>query len=291
MVWQLCGPRGDQGFNGGSLGVNGGWGFGYPTLNLWNAFKAAGDSVRLQATILTASRVVAAGGAMGKDGNYMYGCPGLVRLKYTTCSKSEPIDQSSTYVLSTGITYTTVNKTDSVNYLILKAKTQGTSTSITWDFGDGESQQGDSVVTHYFPKKGTYSIKLTVVDFLSNTASASKDIAITADDPAYVPHKLIWSDEFDGTTLNTSNWVNETNIDVNNEWQKYTNGDNLAIKDGILTITAKKVGSGQKKGDYTSGRINSNGLKTFLYGRMEIRAKLPAGRGTWEKPAKTLTSG
>jgi len=84
MVWQLCGPRGDQGFNGGSLGVNGGWGFGYPTLNLWNAFKAAGDSVRLQATILTASRVVAAGGAMGKDGNYMYGCPGLVRLKYTT---------------------------------------------------------------------------------------------------------------------------------------------------------------------------------------------------------------
>ncbi|GAT61738.1 RagB/SusD family nutrient uptake outer membrane protein [Paludibacter jiangxiensis] len=84
LVWQLCGPRGDQGFSGGSLNINGGWGFGYPTLSLWNAFKAAGDSVRLQGTILTASRVVAAGGTMGKDGNYMYGCPGLVRLKYTT---------------------------------------------------------------------------------------------------------------------------------------------------------------------------------------------------------------
>jgi hypothetical protein len=98
LVWQLCGPRGDQGFNGPqdslivagkkvpnlSSRINGGWGFGYPTLSLWNAFKAAGDSVRLQGTILTASRVVAAGGAMGKDGNFVYGCPGLVRLKYTT---------------------------------------------------------------------------------------------------------------------------------------------------------------------------------------------------------------
>jgi hypothetical protein len=98
LVWQLCGPRGDQGFNGPqdslivagkkvpnlSSRINGGWGFGYPTLSLWNAFKAAGDSVRLQGTILTASRVVAAGGTMGKDGNFVYGCPGLVRLKYTT---------------------------------------------------------------------------------------------------------------------------------------------------------------------------------------------------------------
>src|ERR1035437_4074662 len=84
MVWQLCGPRGDQGFNGGTTGVNGGWGFGYPTLDLWKAYKDAGDSVRVQASILTESQVIAKGGTMGKDGNFMWGCPGLVRLKYTT---------------------------------------------------------------------------------------------------------------------------------------------------------------------------------------------------------------
>ncbi len=84
MVWQLCGPRGDQGFNGGTTGVNGGWGFGYPTLDLWKAYKDAGDSVRVHGAILTESQVIAKGGTMGKDGNYMWGCPGLVRLKYTT---------------------------------------------------------------------------------------------------------------------------------------------------------------------------------------------------------------
>ena len=84
LVWQLCGPRGDQGFSGGSTGVNGGWGFGYPTLELWNAYKNAGDSVRVQSAILTESQLLAKGGTMGKDGNFMWGCPGLVRLKYTT---------------------------------------------------------------------------------------------------------------------------------------------------------------------------------------------------------------
>lgn len=83
-VWQLCGPRGDQGFNGGTTGVSGGWGFGYPTLDLWKAYKDAGDSVRVQGAILTESQVIAKGGTMGKDGNFMWGCAGLVRLKYTT---------------------------------------------------------------------------------------------------------------------------------------------------------------------------------------------------------------
>ncbi|WP_293049538.1 family 16 glycosylhydrolase [Paludibacter sp.] len=200
---------------------------------------------------------------------------------FSSCSKSEPTVPNSPNAFSADITYASVNKTDSVNYIVFRAKTKGVFSSISWDFGDGETLQSDTVVTHYFPQKGTYTVKFTALDVLGTAALSTKDVVIAADDPAYVPHKLIWSDEFDGTTLNTSNWVNETNIDVNNEWQKYTNGDNLTIKDGILTITAKKVGTGQKKGDYTSGRINSNGLRTFLYGRMEIRAKLPAGRGTW----------
>jgi len=98
LVWQLCGPRGDQGFTGpqdsiivagkkvanSSSRINGGWGFGYPTLELWKAYKDAGDSVRVKSAILTESQLLAKGGTMGKDGNFMWGCPGLVRLKYTT---------------------------------------------------------------------------------------------------------------------------------------------------------------------------------------------------------------
>ena len=89
IVWQLCGPRGDQGFNAGTLGINAGWGFGLPTLDLWKAYKDAGDSVRVQATILTEAQVIAKGGTMLRTGqpaggNMIWGCAGLERLKYTT---------------------------------------------------------------------------------------------------------------------------------------------------------------------------------------------------------------
>jgi len=205
----------------------------------------------------------------------------LAVILFSSCSKSEPTIDNATNTVSTDYIYASKNKSDSVNYIIFRAKIKDPFSTVTWDFGDGETQQSDTVVTHYFPQKGTYLVKLTVENVIGTATLVTKNIVISADDPNYVPHKLIWSDEFDGTSLNTSNWENEINIDVNNEWQTYTNGNNLTIKDGILTITAKKTGTGQKKGDYTSGRVNSNGLRTFLYGRMEIRAKLPAGRGTW----------
>jgi starch-binding outer membrane protein, SusD/RagB family len=97
-VWQLCGPRQDQGFVGptdsiivGGVKVpntsdrnRGGWGFGYPTFDIWNAYKSAGDTVRVHGVIQTESQLIALGGSMRKAGNYMWGCPGLIRLKYTT---------------------------------------------------------------------------------------------------------------------------------------------------------------------------------------------------------------
>lgn len=204
-------------------------------------------------------------------------------ILFIACSSSDPDTSSpdpSNPALTVDFSYTPKNNTDSVNYIVLKAKIKGSYKLLTWTFPD-ESVQNDTIFTYYFPKQGIYTVTLTIWNNEGTAISTIKSITIVTDDPGYVPHKLIWSDEFDGTTLNTNNWTNETNVNVNNEWETYTNGDNLSIKDGILTITAKKTGTGQKKGDYTSGRINSNGKKTFLYGRMEIRAKLPAGKGTW----------
>ncbi|MEX0721881.1 MAG: glycoside hydrolase family 16 protein [Balneolaceae bacterium] len=56
---------------------------------------------------------------------------------------------------------------------------------------------------------------------------------------------------------------------------------NSTISNGQLHITAKLEGEGQNVGDYTSSRLNSQ--KSFTYGRMEIRAKIPdyAGKGLW----------
>jgi beta-glucanase (GH16 family) len=95
--------------------------------------------------------------------------------------------------------------------------------------------------------------------------------------------KLAWSDEFNsGDTPNPERW----SIDVwparvvNDEDQAYTDHPkNLRIEDGSLVIEAHKEKFGNA--DYTSARIHSLGKGDLLYGRVEVRAKIPAGKGTW----------
>jgi beta-glucanase (GH16 family) len=95
--------------------------------------------------------------------------------------------------------------------------------------------------------------------------------------------ELVWSDEFnyegkpDPNKWSYDIWPARK---VNNEDQAYTDSpNNVHVENGNLIITAKK----EKQGDaeYTSGRIHSQGKGDFLYGRVDVRAKLPAGQGTW----------
>ena len=96
--------------------------------------------------------------------------------------------------------------------------------------------------------------------------------------------KLSWSEEFNYTGLpDTTIW----NYSVggkgygNNELQYYTEADtnNAVVKNGKLFITALK--QSKEKNNYTSARLFSKDKAEFTYGRIEVRAKLPAGRGTW----------
>ncbi|MFH1000460.1 MAG: glycoside hydrolase family 16 protein [Bacteroidota bacterium] len=96
-------------------------------------------------------------------------------------------------------------------------------------------------------------------------------------------YELVWADEFDGNSINLDNWTFEIwdAGRVNNEWQKYVeNTDNYQVENGILSITAIKTGE-NKKGGYTSTRLSSQKKKEFQYGRIEFRAKMPKGKGTW----------
>lgn len=88
-----------------------------------------------------------------------------------------------------------------------------------------------------------------------------------------------WSDEFDGSSLDTTKWAIENrNPSVNNEKEYYL-PDNISINNGNLVLTAKKeVFSGQP---YTSGKITTFNKFTQLYGRIEARIKLPVGQGMW----------
>jgi beta-glucanase (GH16 family) len=87
----------------------------------------------------------------------------------------------------------------------------------------------------------------------------------------------VWSDEFDGSAVNTTNWRNLTWTQPhNNEQQAYVPAQ-AAVANGLLTITATNQPYGGKQ--YRSARLESN--YSNQYGRWEIRAKLPSTKGTW----------
>jgi beta-glucanase (GH16 family) len=97
-------------------------------------------------------------------------------------------------------------------------------------------------------------------------------------------YKLAWSDEFNYTGLpDSTKWSYDVggNGWGNRELEYYTKADtnNAVVRNGYLLITARK----RQKGDnsYTSARLVTKGKGDWLYGRIEVRAKLPAGRGLW----------
>lgn len=99
---------------------------------------------------------------------------------------------------------------------------------------------------------------------------------------SYAGKTLVWQDEFEGTSLNTANWKFETGTGNNgwgnNELQFYRQ-ENTQVNAGHLIITAKKENF--QGSQFTSSRIITSGLKSFKYGRIDIRAALPKGQGMW----------
>lgn len=93
-------------------------------------------------------------------------------------------------------------------------------------------------------------------------------------------YELVWSDEFDGNKL-SNDWNVEEGYVANNELQDYKKEGNHVISDGTLKITAVKVNDDKKFGSYTSARINTKGKKSFTYGKIESRMKIPTGVGAW----------
>ena len=107
-------------------------------------------------------------------------------------------------------------------------------------------------------------------------------------DPAW---KLLWGDEFDQPGQpDPAKWTYEQGLVRNGEAQFYTvnRPENARIADGHLIITARK--EPWEKADYTSASLTTEGRFACTGGKIEIRARVPAGRGTW--PALwTLGSG
>ena len=124
---------------------------------------------------------------------------------------------------------------------------------------------------------GTYEITYSATDSAGNTATATRIINVIA----------AGGGNSTPVAIDTSKWFHQTQLPngwgwFNNEQQHYTNRiDNAYVSDGTLKIVAKREtfrDQGQTK-QFTSARLNAK--YAFTYGRVEVRAKLPSGAGTW----------
>ena len=97
--------------------------------------------------------------------------------------------------------------------------------------------------------------------------------------------KLVWGDDFEGaagTAVNGSYWVYDTGPNwYNGELQDYTSGTANASLDGSGNLVIEARQEAREGRQYTSARIKTEGKKTFTYGRIEGRMKMPYGQGMW----------
>ena len=127
-----------------------------------------------------------------------------------------------------------------------------------------------------------------IQDALSEIKIMNDDTFMVNDDtsgyysPLSYPGKsMVWSDEFNQTSLDMNSWNYETGgYWFNNEIQYYRGGTaNTALQNGKLVITAKK--ETYQNREHTSARLTTEGKVEYKYGRIDVRAKLPKGQGIW----------
>ena len=206
------------------------------------------------------------------------------------CSCNEPDNQFQIILPSNLQVQITIDKAD-VN--IIATAENVNFYSFVYEYNNGTSitnESNDGLSTNTFSETGSYIIKTKAHtnynSFIEHIDTIDIDLEVDSsvgfNSPlSYPGYTLVWQDEFNGNSL-SSDWTLETGTGNwgwgNNELQYYTT-QNHTIADGMLQITAKEQNIGASA--YTSTRIKTEGLKSFQYGRIDIRAKLPKGKGLW----------
>lgn len=132
----------------------------------------------------------------------------------------------------------------------------------------------------------TFLLALLLVTGLnckSNPAESDDEPAYTRiETPSGLEWQLIWNDEFEADGLpDRDNWTYEEGRIRNNEAQYYTafRDENARVENGHLVIESRSESF--QGADYTSASVTTSGKASWTYGRIEVRAQLPGGRGMW----------
>lgn len=193
---------------------------------------------------------------------------------YSSCSKTSPGTDNSA---PTNLTLSATVSTDNSGNVSFVA-TASNAVSYEYDFGNGVYQTvASGSIIYKYPSSGNYTVKVTAKSQGGQTISVTKQISVS------VALTLVWADEFDGNGApDATKWGYDVGAGGwgNNELQYYTNRlENAMVSNGTLKVNLiKESYSGS---NYTSARLLSKGKYSFKYGKVEARAKLPAGVGTW----------
>jgi beta-glucanase (GH16 family) len=100
-----------------------------------------------------------------------------------------------------------------------------------------------------------------------------------SESPAARKWKLVWHDEFNGRKLDSKKWNVLTREQSKHGELQYYLPDEVYVEKGYLHLRSRERNFGSQQ--YTSGRVYTKDKFAPVYGRFEIRAKLPAGKGLW----------
>lgn len=205
-------------------------------------------------------------------------------LIFMSCSKATPTTPSEIGKTPSNLSLSAVVATDGSGNVSFTA-TADNAASFTYEYGNGIIETiANGTVNYRYGAIGTnlYKVTVTAKGATGLTAKKSLDINVTVVTNAAT---LIWSDEFniDGAP-DSKKWGYDIGTGSggwgNNELEYYTNRtDNAVVSGGILKIIAKK--EAYAGSNYTSARLLTKDKFSFKYGKVEARAKLPAGVGTW----------
>lgn len=149
--------------------------------------------------------------------------------------------------------------------------------------GNGETKElTNGVFSYTYNTSGTHTYVLYVSAY-NGSKFISTSLTVTIFVGSTATSGLVWSDEFDKNGApDATKWTYEVNGDGggNNEEQYYTDRpENSFVENGVLKIITKK--EAYKGKNYTSARLVTKGKYSTKYGKIEFRAKLPVGKGTW----------
>jgi beta-glucanase (GH16 family) len=211
----------------------------------------------------------------------------LFMLLLLSCSSDSESDSSSSTsttpsgltvsaeIVGTSTSYPNGDGSGTVNFTInaTNAKTYKIA------LGDGSVNDATAGVNTYTYTSSGTNTYVVYVSAYNGTNFVSTSLSVTI----YVDSDVVWSDEFNTAGApDSTKWGYDTGAGGwgNNESQYYTSrSDNVIVEDGSLKIITKK--ESYEGSSYTSARLLTKDKFSLQYGKVEMRAKLPVGGGTW----------